>query len=160
MGVKSLLALDIPKCSPLGAGFLPSKWQQLPANVSLTLLQTLPAATRATVPALTPFVWIIYWRWTPWAHRAQRVFLSTNKDPRDVLEEKISEKNHVRHFIGFRLLPPATLGYLFPGKRQLRFFWKSLLALVTGGRIIVVYVLETREGELGYLALCASLSYL
>lgn len=60
MGVKLLLALDIPKCSPLGAGFLPSKWQQPPAKVSLTLLQTLPAATRATVPTLAPFAWIIY----------------------------------------------------------------------------------------------------
>lgn len=45
----------------------------------------------------------------------------------------------------FRLLPAATLGYLFPGKRQLRFFWNSLLAPVTGGRIIVVHVLERRE---------------
>lgn len=60
MGMKLLLAFDIPKCSPLGAGFLPSKWQQPPAKVSLTLLQTPPAATRATVPALTHFVQIIY----------------------------------------------------------------------------------------------------
>jgi len=60
MGVKLLLALDILKCSPLGAGFLPSKWQQPPAKVSLTLLQTLPEENRATVPAPTPFVWFIY----------------------------------------------------------------------------------------------------
>lgn len=92
-------------------------------------------------------------RWTAWAIQNTACFPEYKQRPQRCAGEKRSEGKTVRHWIGFRLLPPATLGYLVPGKG------KSLLAPVTGGRIIGFYGLERREEVLEYLVLSASLIY-